>query len=112
MHGSAGLAPGDVTHMHRDVSLLYTLMPMPQQPAQTWQLMVDLGVDIVNVDNVVAFRSFVVSNLYQRRWRRTLGSFGLDPGRQYYAAENRMSITFVCVLDSAEYGNLHGMSWL
>ncbi len=44
--------------------------------------MVDLGVDIVNVDNVVAFRSFVVSNLYQRRWRRTLGPFGLDPGRQ------------------------------
>ena len=38
--------------------------------------------DIVNVDNVVAFRSFVVSNLYQRRWRRTLGPFGLDPGRQ------------------------------
>ena len=43
--------------------------------------MVDLCVDIVNVDNVVAFRSFVVSNLYQRRWRRTLGPFGLDLGR-------------------------------
>ena len=57
-------------------------MQMLQQLAQTWQLMVDLGVDIVNVDNVVAFRSFVVSNLYQRRWRRTLGPFGLDPGKQ------------------------------
>ena len=48
---------------------------------QTWQLMVDLGVDIVNVDNLVGFRSFVVSKLYQRRWHRTMGPFGLDPGR-------------------------------
>ena len=46
--------------------------------------MVDLGVDIVNVDDVVEFRRFVTGHLYQRagqRWRRPLGPFGLDTGR-------------------------------
>ena len=77
---------------------------MPQQPAQTWQLMVDLGVDIVNVDSVVAFRSFVVSNLYQRRWRRTLGPFGLDPGVQYLQQRNEYySPSFLLTLLSLRF---------
>ena len=43
--------------------------------------MVDLGADIVNVDNLVRFRGFVLSKLWQRRWHRPLGPFGLDNGR-------------------------------